>query len=101
MYKNYMALLNTLILKLFNIFSRMTIFANPNEMIKFARDFVKNRIYSLEKDVKYCLTESNFPIQYAPFPALLYCFSTIDLLGSLLEGMHHEKLIQQITQKDI
>ena len=64
----------------------MNIFSNPNEMIKFARNFINNRINSLEKDVKYCLTESNSSIQYAPFPALLYCFSTIDLLGSLLEG---------------
>jgi hypothetical protein len=64
----------------------MNIFANPNEMIKFARDFVKNRIYSLEKDVKYCLRESSSPVKYAPYPALLYCFSTIDLLGYLLKG---------------
>jgi hypothetical protein len=55
-------------------------------MIKFSRGFVEERIKSLEKDVQYCLRENNSPIQYAPFPALLYCFSTIDLLGSLLEG---------------
>jgi hypothetical protein len=30
--------------------------------------------------------DNNSPAQYAPFPALLYCFSTIDLLGSLFEG---------------
>jgi hypothetical protein len=64
----------------------MNFFANPNEMIKFSRDFVKDRIKSLEKDVQYCLRENNSPLQYAPFPALLYCFSTIDLLGSLFEG---------------
>lgn len=64
----------------------MNFFANLNEMIKFSRDFVKERIKSLEKDVQYCLRENNSPIQYAPFPALLYCFSTIDLLGSLFEG---------------
>ena len=64
----------------------MNFFANPNEMINFSRDFVRDRINSLEKDVQYCLMENNSPKQYAPFPALLYCFSTIDLLGSLLEG---------------
>jgi hypothetical protein len=64
----------------------MKFFSDHNEIIKFSRDFVKNRINSLEKDVRYCLRETNFPIQYAPFPALLYCFATIDLLGALLEG---------------
>ncbi len=64
----------------------MKFFSDANEVIKFSREFVKNRINSLEKDVKYCLIDSNSLVKYAPFPALLYCFSTIDLLGSLLEG---------------
>jgi hypothetical protein len=64
----------------------MKFFSDANEVIKFSTEFVKNRINSLEKDVKYCLMDSNSPMQYAPFPALLYCFATIDLLGSLLEG---------------
>src|SRR5215212_2354572 len=64
----------------------MKFFSDANEVIQFSREFVKNRINSLEKDVKYCIMEINSHIQYAPFPALLYCFSTIDLLGSLLEG---------------
>lgn len=64
----------------------MTRFADQNELIKFARDFVKQRINSLEKDVTYCLLEINSPIKYAPFPTILYCFSTIDLLGALCEG---------------
>jgi len=64
----------------------MKFFSDANEVIQFSREFVKNRINSLEKDVKYCIMEINSQIQYAPFPALLYCFSTIDLLGSLLEG---------------
>ena len=48
----------------------MTRFADQNELIKFARDFVKQRINSLEKDVTYCLLEINSPIKYAPFPAI-------------------------------
>src|SRR5215217_3637812 len=64
----------------------MNLFSDVNDLIKYSRKFVKDRINSLEKDVKYCLIETNFPIKYAPFPALLYCFSTIDLLGSLFEG---------------
>lgn len=37
---------------------------------------------SLEKDVSHCVKTE----PYAPFPALIYCFSNIDLLGSLYAG---------------
>ena len=56
-------------------------FAEQRELIKFAKDFIKERIDSLDKDVRHCLQEP-----FAPFPALLYCFSTIDLLGALCAG---------------
>lgn len=56
-------------------------FAEQRELIKFAKDFIKERIDSLNKDVHHCLQEP-----FAPFPALLYCFSTIDLLSALYEG---------------
>jgi len=56
-------------------------FAEQRELIKFAKDFIKERIDSLDKDVCHCLQEP-----FAPFPALLYCFSTIDLLGALCAG---------------
>jgi len=56
-------------------------FIDQNALFGFADGFVKERINSLEKDVRHCL---NTP--YAPFPALLYCFATIDLLGSLYYG---------------
>ncbi len=49
----------------------MKFFSDPNEIIKFSRKFVGNRIDSLEKDVRYCLRENNNLIKYAPFPALL------------------------------
>jgi hypothetical protein len=35
----------------------MSYFVNSNELIKYSRDFVANRINSLEKDVKYCLQD--------------------------------------------
>jgi hypothetical protein len=61
----------------------MKIFTDKNELIQHARKFLMDeRIHSLEKDVQHCLTYID-PLVYAPFPALLYCFSTIDLLGSL------------------
>jgi hypothetical protein len=56
-------------------------FAKQEELIKFAKNFIKERIASLDKDVRHCLQEP-----FAPFPALLYCFSTIDLLGALCAG---------------
>ena len=56
-------------------------FVEQKELIRFAADFVRGRIASLEKDVRHCLSEP-----YAPFPALLYCFSTIDLLGAICAG---------------
>jgi len=59
----------------------MKSFFDIEELIGFAESFLKKRIDSLEKDVKHCLT---YP--YAPFPALLYCFATIDLLGALYCG---------------
>jgi hypothetical protein len=54
-----------------------TKFAERNELKRFTRSFVKTRIDSLKKDVSYCLQGA------AAFPALLYCMSTIYLLGEL------------------
>jgi len=56
-------------------------FAQQTELIKYAREFIGERINSLEKDVSHCLQG-----QLAPFPALLYCFASIDLLGALYSG---------------
>lgn len=56
-------------------------FAEQKELIRFAKAFISERINALNKDVRHCLQEP-----FAPFPALLYCFSTIDLLGALYAG---------------
>jgi len=56
-------------------------FTEQRELTRFAKGFIKERIDSLDKDVRHCLQEP-----FAPFPALLYCFSTIDLLGALCAG---------------
>lgn len=42
--------------------------------------FIRERIESLRKDVANCLRVT------APFPALLYCFATVDFLGALASG---------------
>jgi hypothetical protein len=57
------------------------LFSEKNELIQFATRFLRTRIDSLQKDVAHCLKKP-----YAPFPAILYCFSTIDLLGALSHG---------------
>lgn len=68
-----------------------------NEVIASARRLLKERTDSLRKDVSFCVLDNighvNWP---APFPALLYCFSTIDLLGALywkctLKGKKQQK----------
>src|SRR6188472_2702655 len=66
------------------------VFEDDTQLMSFAEDFiVRDRLVSLENDVNPCLptvhdkTES---AAYAPFPAIMYCFSIIDLLGSLYAG---------------
>jgi hypothetical protein len=59
----------------------MRIFTEQNELIRFAKEFVVTRVEAMEKDVSHCLSEP-----YAPFPAIVYCFSTVDLLGALSAG---------------
>jgi hypothetical protein len=62
-------------------------FLDKNELRRFARNFVVERIDSLQKDVMHCLQQP-----FAPFPAILYCISIIDLLGALCAG--------QVANKD-
>lgn len=57
------------------------ILPNPDDLITYADGFLKERINALNKDVIHCLHKP-----YAPFPAILTCFSTIDLLGALYKG---------------
>lgn len=58
----------------------MPVFASQSELETFAERFIKPRLEAL-KDTQHCLTPP-----YAPFPAILLCFSTIDLLGALAAG---------------
>lgn len=57
-------------------------FSDQHELLRFARDFLEERTASLQRDVAHCLAHE----PYAPFPALLYCFATVDLLGALSFG---------------
>jgi hypothetical protein len=55
--------------------------------VAVAAQFLRERCDSLLKDVRHSvLHDGSTPDWPAPFPALLYCFSTIDLLGALYKG---------------
>jgi hypothetical protein len=66
------------------------VFKDEVQLLSFAEEFiVRNRLASLENDVNRCIPIPCAKIEetgYAPFPALMYCFSVIDLLGSLMAG---------------
>jgi hypothetical protein len=64
----------------------MKSFKDDIELLNFVKDFIGEKLSSLEKDVNHCLV---YP--YAEFPAILYCFSIIDLLGSLYCGEAHSR----------
>jgi acyl-CoA synthetase (AMP-forming)/AMP-acid ligase II len=64
--------------------------SNTGDLIDFAKRFlIDDRLNSLENDIYRCLPrdgDKKETTSYAPFPALLYCFSIIDLLGGLYAG---------------
>jgi hypothetical protein len=64
------------------------VFKDDMKLMHFAEEFiVKDRHNSLENDVNRCLPTTKIEAAgYAPFPALLHCFSIVDLLGSLYAG---------------
>jgi hypothetical protein len=60
---------------------------NRNEIGNLAAWFIEDvRLKSLEYDVNRCLRKTKKSGAHSPFPALLNCLSTIDLLGSLFKG---------------
>ncbi len=63
-------------------------FSNALELNKFAKLFLVDcRLPSLDYDVRRCLRMES--AGYCPFPAIMYCFSMIDLLGALHAGCAH------------
>lgn len=63
----------------------MKSFNDDNQLMKFAQCFIGEKLSSLERDVNICLDSP----PGAPFPAILYCFSIIDMLGSFYCGEAH------------
>ena len=78
-----------------------------NEVITSARRLLKERMDSLRKDVTFCILDNSDHVNWpAPFPALLYCFATIDLLGSLywkctLDNQDQQKLCKTKVENGI
>lgn len=66
------------------------VFTDDKQLMSFAEEFiVKNRLDSLENDINRCIPNPRAKMestQPAPFPALMYCFSIVELLGSLYAG---------------
>jgi hypothetical protein len=58
-------------------------FADKTELLFHARGHMEQAVNSLNRDVKNCLKNELEP---APFAAVLFCFSTINLLGALVTG---------------
>jgi len=71
------------------------------DLMHFADEFiVKDRLASLENDVNRCLpTPKIEATEYAPFPALMYCFSIVGLLGSLYAGNARSRKRGKIIEK--
>ena len=57
------------------------LFQDNHELLQFARRFLTERTDSLRHDFQVCTENAT-----AAFPAILYTFATIDLLGALLGG---------------
>jgi hypothetical protein len=66
------------------------LFQNVSELLEFASKFiVDDRLTSLENDIIRCVPKAQDKLETpcnAPFPAILYCFAIIDLLGALYMG---------------
>jgi hypothetical protein len=67
-----------------------TSFSDRSEMLVFAERLLTDRMKSLDNDIRRCIEFENKEFtrhsQPAPFPALCYCFATIDMLGALYAG---------------
>ena len=74
---------------------------DKNKILTRARQHLKERIISLESDVRNCVDpDNNNRTWHAYFPAILYCFSTIDLLGQLYKGDATDKATTTVFAKD-
>jgi hypothetical protein len=59
-------------------------FRSEEELLRFARTFLRNRVEVFNKDLRICLTCSRGTHAY--FPALIICIAFADLLSGLYAG---------------
>jgi hypothetical protein len=59
-------------------------FRSEEELLRFARMFLRNRVEVFNKDLRICLTRSRGTHAY--FPALIICIAFADLLSGLYAG---------------
>ncbi len=55
---------------------------DEQQILQHAQRSLEERCQSLDRDVRVCLANGG----HAAFPAMLYCFATVDLLGALAAG---------------
>ena len=60
-------------------------FPSDASLVKFAKNFFRDRVGSFRKDVKICMT-GNEKRDHAYFPALITCIGFLDLLSGLHAG---------------
>jgi hypothetical protein len=60
-------------------------FKNKEELVRFARVFLRDHVNALRKDLAICMTP-NLRGQHAYFPALITCIAFVDLLSGLYAG---------------
>src|SRR5579871_5951214 len=81
--------------------SRFSNFAGSKELLIYAEDLLQRKLHHLKNDVEDCLLDGvktrNAP---APYPAMLFSFSVIDMLGSLYTGSakRREKSYEYMTR---
>ncbi len=65
-------------------------FSDSKELITYAGDLCERKLHHLKNDVEDCLLTTNSATKMAnapaPYPAMLFSFSVIDMLGSLYTG---------------
>ncbi len=71
-------------------------FRSDEELVRFARKFLLNRVEVFNKDLKICLTRSRGTHAY--FPALIICIAFADLVSGLYAGTLKRQSLEQLRR---
>lgn len=78
---------------------------SESDLEELAKGILKERTDSLQNEVRHCILRDKKTREApAPFSALLYCFSTVDLFGSLYTGRfdeHSDTQNAKVYMKDL